>query len=85
VNLDLLTVSELKKYRRHILVALLFVTAVITPDPTPVSMLLMTIPFYVLYELTIFVLSRLMKDRPDKVITAGLSAAEEFLAKSKES
>ena len=85
VSIDLLTVDELKYYRRHILVALLFVTAVITPDPTPVTMLLMTIPFYFLYEITIFVLSRLLKNKPDKVLTAGLSAAEEFLARQKES
>ena len=82
VQVDLLTVEDLKSMRRHIFVALSFFTAVITPDPTPVSMLLMTIPFYFLYELTILILGRLMKNKPDKVLVEGLSAAEALLAKN---
>jgi sec-independent protein translocase protein TatC len=82
VKVDLIMVSDLKSLRRHIFVALSFITAIITPDPTPVSMLLMTIPFYILYELTILILGYLMKDKPDKVITSGLSAAEELLARN---
>jgi sec-independent protein translocase protein TatC len=78
----LLIVDDLKSLRRHIFVALSFITAVITPDPTPVSMLLMTIPFYILYELTIIILARIMRDKPDKIIAEGTSAAEELLARS---
>jgi sec-independent protein translocase protein TatC len=81
VSIDLMTVDDLKSMRRHIFVALSAITAIITPDPTPVSMLLMTIPFYILYELSIFILARLMRNRPDRVLEDGLSAAEELLAR----
>ncbi|TFH14098.1 hypothetical protein E4H04_10830 [Candidatus Bathyarchaeota archaeon] len=82
VKVDLLMVDDLKSLRRHIFVALSFITAIITPDPTPVSMLLMTIPFYILFELTIMILARIMRDKPDKIIAEGTSAAEELLARS---
>ncbi|MCJ7731402.1 twin-arginine translocase subunit TatC [Candidatus Bathyarchaeota archaeon] len=82
VKVDLLMVDDLKSLRRHIFVALSFITAIITPDPTPVSMLLMTIPFYILFELTIIILARIMRDKPDKIIAEGTSAAEELLARS---
>ena len=81
VQVDLLRVEDLKSLRRHIFVALSFITAIITPDPTPVSMLLMTIPFYFLYELTILILGQLMKNKPDKTLEEGLAAAEELLAR----
>ncbi len=82
VKVDLLIVDDLKSLRRHIFVALSFITAIITPDPTPVSMILMTIPFYILYEITIIILARIMRDKPDKIIAEGTSAAEELLARS---
>lgn len=81
VSLDLLIVDDLKTMRRHIFVALSFLTAIITPDPTPVSMLLMTIPFYILYEISILILTRIMRKKPDMVLKEGLSAAEELLAR----
>jgi len=84
VQVDLLSVDDLKSMRRHIFVALSFFTAIITPDPTPVSMLLMTIPFYILYELTILILGQLMKNKPDKVLEEGIVAAEEFLARKQQ-
>jgi sec-independent protein translocase protein TatC len=81
VSVDLLIVDDLKTMRRHIFVALSFITAIITPDPTPVSMLLMTIPFYILYEISILILTWIMRKKPDKVLEEGLSAAEELLAR----
>ena len=85
VGIDLLTVDDLKSMRRHIFVALSALTAIITPDPTPVSMLLMTIPFYILYELTILILARIMRNKPDRVLEEGISAAQEMLARKNES
>lgn len=85
VVIDLIMVDDLRRMRKHIFLGLAIVTAILTPDPTPVSMLLMTIPFYILYELTIIVLSRLMKNRPDRTIEAGLRASLEFLGKGEDS
>lgn len=85
VSIDLIIIDDLKEMRRHIFVALSALSAIITPDPTPVTMLLMTIPFYILYELSILILSRLMRNKPDKVLDAGFNAAQDLLARSKES
>jgi sec-independent protein translocase protein TatC len=84
VNLDLLIIEDLKSMRRHIFVALSIITAIITPDPTPVSMLLMTIPFYLLYELSILILALIMKKKPDRVLDNGITAAKELLSKKNE-
>jgi len=82
VKLDLLLVEDLKSMRRHLFVGLSILTAVLTPDPTPVSMILMTIPFYILYEMTILLLSFTMRNKPDMKLMAGLQAAEEMLARN---
>lgn len=85
VSIDLIIIDDLKEMRRHIFVALSALTAIITPDPTPVSMLLMTIPFYILYEISILILTRIMRNKPYKVLDAGYNAAQELLARTKAS
>ncbi|MFC1803916.1 twin-arginine translocase subunit TatC [Thermoproteota archaeon] len=80
VKVDLLLVDTLRKIRKELFVGLAIVTSVLTPDPTPVSMLLMIVPFYLLYELTIIALSYLMRDKPDKVIVQGLQASLDYIA-----
>lgn len=82
VQLDLLLVEELKSLRRHLFVALTILTAILTPDPTPVSMLLMTIPFYLLFEVTILILSVTMRNKPDRIIEDGVRVAEELIARN---
>jgi len=81
VQLDLLLLDELKSMRRHLFVGLSILTAVLTPDPTPVSMILMTIPFYFLFEITVLVLSFTMRNKPDRVLEDGRRVAEEMLAR----
>ncbi len=84
VVIDIITVDDLRKMRKHLFLGLAIVTAFLTPDPTPVSMSLMTVPFYILYELTIIVLSRIMKNRPDRVIETGLKASLELLGETED-
>ena len=81
VRTDIIQISDLTKVRKELFVGLLVVTAIITPDPTPISMLLLTIPFFLLYEISIVVLKRLMRNRPDWVIEKGLEKSHELLAK----
>lgn len=84
VVIDIIIVDDLRRMRKHLFLGLAIVTAFLTPDPTPVSMLLMTIPFYILYELTIIIISRIMKNRPNRVIEAGLQASLEVLGKTED-
>ena len=81
VKADLIEVQTLKENRKQLFVIITVITAVLTPDPTPFSMLLMTIPFYALYELTIQILSRVKRrEKPvDEVLEMGVRASREFL------
>lgn len=55
-RLGILRREHLKKYRGHVLVGILIVAAVITPTGDPFTLLLVTLPVYVLYELSILVI-----------------------------
>jgi sec-independent protein translocase protein TatC len=85
VKIDLILVEDLKKIRRELFLGMTIVTAIITPDPTPVSMLLMTIPFFILYELTIIILGWIMRDKPDRVVRDGLQKSLELIARTQQS
>lgn len=80
VKFDLMEVQTLRDNRKQIFVGLLIVTAVLTPDPTPLSMILMVIPFYLLYELTIQIVGRMKigKKREDE-IERGVRLSRELL------
>lgn len=53
-----LSAPTLRKFRRHSIVAILIVVAVITPTPDPVTLCVLALPLWGLYELAIVVLSR---------------------------
>ena len=55
-RLGILRPEHLKRYRRHVFVALLIVAAVITPTGDPFTLLLVTLPVYGLYELSILII-----------------------------
>ncbi|MBQ6984712.1 MAG: twin-arginine translocase subunit TatC [Paludibacteraceae bacterium] len=55
-RLGILGPEYLKRYRRHVFVALLIVAAVITPTGDPFTLLLVTLPVYGLYELSILII-----------------------------
>lgn len=54
----LLEAAWLKQYRRHALVALMILAAVITPTGDAFTLMLVTIPLYLLYELSILVMPK---------------------------
>ena len=53
--LGILKKSFLREYKRHALVVLLITAAIITPSGDPFSLMLVFIPLYILYELSILV------------------------------
>ena len=59
----LVTSENLMERRREVLLALIAITAVITPDPTPISMILLSMPLIVLYEIAIVVIMRVEERR----------------------
>ena len=53
VSIGLTTVEGLKKYRKHAIVVGLILSAIITPTTDPFTMLLVALPVYFLYEISI--------------------------------
>jgi sec-independent protein translocase protein TatC len=60
----LLTPDILKTYRRHALVAILILSALITP-PDVTSQVLVSLPVLILYELSILIAKRVYRKRAD--------------------
>lgn len=60
-KIGIITSSFLKKYRRHALVVILIAAAIITPSTDPISLTIVTIPLYLLYEASIMVAKRVEK------------------------
>jgi sec-independent protein translocase protein TatC len=54
-KIGLVTPEFLRKYRKHSIVVILIVAAVITPSPDVTSQLLVACPLYLLYEISIYV------------------------------
>jgi sec-independent protein translocase protein TatC len=53
VYIGILKVATLRKYRRHAIVLIFIIAAVVTPTPDPVTQTMMAAPLYVLFELAI--------------------------------
>jgi len=54
-KLGLISPAFMRTYRRHAVVVILILSAVITPTSDATTLLLVAIPLYILYELSIFV------------------------------
>lgn len=52
VRLGVVTPKDLAKYRRHIIVGLLIAAAILTP-PDPLTQIMLTLPLYILFELSL--------------------------------
>jgi sec-independent protein translocase protein TatC len=54
-RLSILTPAFMRKYRKHAVIIILIAAAVITPSPDVTSQMIVAIPMYILYELSVFV------------------------------
>ncbi len=54
----ILTSTTMKTFRRHAIVVILIVAAIITPSPDVFTQMLVAVPMYILYELSIFAAKR---------------------------
>ncbi|MCX7909245.1 MAG: twin-arginine translocase subunit TatC [Ignavibacteria bacterium] len=53
----LLTAKFLRKYRRHSIIVILILAAILTPTPDPVNQLVFALPLFILYEISIWVVA----------------------------
>ena len=66
IYLGSVTADKLKALRRHMFIVILIVAAFITPTSDPVSLCILSLPLYALYEVAIFVGSRIQNKRADE-------------------
>jgi sec-independent protein translocase protein TatC len=60
-RMTLLTPQFMRKYRKHAVIIILIAAAVITPSPDVTSQMVVAIPMYFLYELSVFVSAWVVK------------------------
>jgi sec-independent protein translocase protein TatC len=61
VWLGLMTTAFLRKYRRHAVIVIFVIAAIVTPTPDPVTQSMFAAPLYLLYEIAIIASSRVEK------------------------
>ena len=61
VWLGFMTTAFLRKYRRHAIVVIFIIAAVVTPTPDPITQTMFALPLYVLYEIAILASTRVEK------------------------
>ena len=57
-KLGILSDTFMRKYRRHAIVVILIIAAIITPTADAFTLMLVFVPIYILYELSILVVDR---------------------------
>lgn len=65
-KIGIVSSAFLAQYRKHAIVIITIVAAVITPSPDVFTMLMVGIPLYALYELSIVVTKRIDRERAEK-------------------
>ncbi len=68
VYMGIVEVKTLRKYRRHAIVVIFIIAAIVTPTPDPFNQCLFAAPLLIFYELSIIVASRLKRCRADEVV-----------------
>jgi sec-independent protein translocase protein TatC len=67
-KIGVITPTFLKEYRKHSIVVILIVAAVITPSPDMISQVVVAIPLYFLYEVSIVVSQRIYNQKLKEAI-----------------
>jgi sec-independent protein translocase protein TatC len=60
-KVGIVTPEFLRKYRKHAVVIILIVGAIVTPSADPLSQALISLPLYLLYEISILISARVMR------------------------
>lgn len=71
IHFGLLKVQTLRKYRRHSIVGIFLIAAIVTPTPDPFTQCLFAAPLYVLFELAIIVGARVQAKREARLAAQG--------------
>ena len=70
VWLGIITTDFLRRYRRHAIVVIFIIAAIVTPTPDPITQSMFAAPLYALFEIAIIVSARVEKrKRRSEVVT----------------
>lgn len=61
-RMGIISAKMMRHYRRHVIVALLVISAIITPTADVFTLLLVAMPMWLLYEFSIFIIARMRRD-----------------------
>jgi sec-independent protein translocase protein TatC len=64
-KIGILTPKYLRKYRKHTMISILIIAGVITPSPDVFSQLIVAIPLYGLFELSLLISSRMYRKKQE--------------------
>jgi sec-independent protein translocase protein TatC len=64
-KIGLITPKFLRKYRKHTVIAILIIAGIITPSPDMFSQMIVAIPLYGLFELSLAISSRMYQKKQD--------------------
>lgn len=76
-KIGIVTPSYLRKYRKHAIVVILIVGAIVTPTADPLSQSLIAVPLYLLYEVSIVISSSVMRRKEREEAEELLKAQQE--------
>jgi len=63
-KIGIMSPAFMRKYRRHAVVLILILAAIITPTSDATTLMLVAIPLWILYEISIFVSAYVTRNRP---------------------
>lgn len=69
-KLGVITPQFMRKYRKHAMIVNLIIAALITPSPDVTSQMLVAIPLFLLYEISIYVSRMVVKGKNRKMLNA---------------
>ncbi len=73
IHFGMLRVESLRRFRRHSIVGIFIVAAVVTPTPDPFTQTMFAAPLYLLFEIAILVGSRVQARRDARLAAAGIA------------
>lgn len=84
-KVGVVTPAYLRKYRKHAIVIILIVGAIVTPTADPLSQSLISIPLYLLYEISIIISMSVMRRKEKEEAEELLKEQQEREQQEKES
>jgi sec-independent protein translocase protein TatC len=64
-KIGIITPKHLKKYRKHTLIGILIIAGIITPSPDVFSQVIVAIPLYALFELSLAISARIYRKKQE--------------------